>query len=128
MKNILIIGDIMIDKYINVQITKIANESPIPVFSLRNKKYILGGCGNVLQNMKLFNNNLYLISVIGNDKYGSKLVSLLNDNNTRINTNFIIDNTRRTTVKTRIVCDNKILLRYDSEDTFIIGNEIELFI
>jgi D-beta-D-heptose 7-phosphate kinase/D-beta-D-heptose 1-phosphate adenosyltransferase len=128
MKNILIIGDIMIDKYINVQITKIANESPIPVFSLRNKKYILGGCGNVLQNMKLFNNNLYLISVIGNDKYGSKLIGLLNDNNTHntnVNTNFIIDNTRRTTVKIRIICDNKILLRYDSEDTFIINNEIQ---
>ena len=53
MTNILIIGDIILDEYINVKINKIANEAPIPVFSYSDKKYILGGCGNVYQNMKL---------------------------------------------------------------------------
>jgi len=112
----------MIDKYINVEIIKIANESPIPVFSLKSKKYILGGCGNVYQNMKLFNNNLYLLSVIGTDKYKNKIIKLLSNNN---NINLIIDSNRKTTIKTRIISDNKILLRYDYEDTFFISNEIE---
>jgi D-beta-D-heptose 7-phosphate kinase/D-beta-D-heptose 1-phosphate adenosyltransferase len=118
--NILIIGDIMLDEYINVKISKIANEAPIPVFSYSDKKYILGGCGNVYQNMKLFNNNLYLLSVIVNDNNGMIIKNMVNDS-----TNIIIDNYRRTTVKTRIIAENKILLRYDNEDTFLINYDIE---
>jgi len=76
MNNLLIIGDIMIDSYIYVEINKIANEAPIPVFSYSNKKNILGGCGNVLENMKVFNNNLYLITVIGNDENGNIIKNL----------------------------------------------------
>jgi D-beta-D-heptose 7-phosphate kinase/D-beta-D-heptose 1-phosphate adenosyltransferase len=123
MTNILIIGDIILDEYINVKINKIANEAPIPVFSYSDKKYILGGCGNVYQNMKLFNNNLYLLSVIGNDNNGMIIKNMVNDS-----TNIIIDNCRKTTVKTRIIAENKILLRYDNEDTFLINNDIEKMI
>jgi D-beta-D-heptose 7-phosphate kinase/D-beta-D-heptose 1-phosphate adenosyltransferase len=119
MTNILIIGDIILDEYINVKINKIANEAPIPVFSYSDKKYILGGCGNVYQNMKLFNNNLYLLSVIGNDNNGMIIKNMVNDS-----TNIIIDNCRKTTVKTRIIAENKILLRYDNEDTFLINGII----
>ena len=119
MSNILVIGDIMIDKYIYTNITKIANESPIPVFSFNYEKHILGGCGNVLENMKLFQNKLFLISVIGNDN--DKIQNLTN----KFNTTLIIDPTRKTTVKTRILCDNKILFRYDTEDIHTINSDIE---
>jgi len=119
MSNILVIGDIMIDKYIYTNISKIANEAPIPVFSFNHEKYILGGCGNVLENMKLFQNNLYLISVIGEDK--NTILNLTN----KFNTTLIIDPTRHTTIKTRIICDNKILFRYDTEDTHKINSDIE---
>ena len=109
----------MIDKYIYTNITKIANESPIPVFSFNYEKHILGGCGNVLENMKLFQNKLFLISVIGNDN--DKIQNLTN----KFNTTLIIDPTRKTTVKTRILCDNKILFRYDTEDIHTINSDIE---
>jgi len=122
MTNILIIGDVMLDEYIHVKVNKIANEAPIPVFNYFNKQYILGGCGNVYQNMKLFNNNLYMISVVGNDNNGWIIKNMINDND------IIIDNNRKTTVKTRIVSDNKILLRYDSEDTSIINSNVEKII
>ena len=117
--NILIIGDIILDEYIQVKINKIANEAPIPVFSYSDKKYILGGCGNVYQNMKLFNNKLYIISVVGNDNNGMIIKNMINNND------IIIDDCRKSTVKTRIVSDNKILLRYDNEDTFLINSSIE---
>jgi len=122
MNNLLIIGDIMIDSYIYVEINKIANEAPIPVFSYSNKKNILGGCGNVLENMKVFNNNLHLITVIGNDENGN-IIKNLTKNFTNIN--LILDYKRKTTTKNRIIADNKILLRYDNEDTFKIGKDIE---
>jgi len=119
MSNILVIGDIMIDKYIYTNMSKIANEAPIPVFSFNFEKNILGGCGNVLENMKLFQNNLFLISVIGNDN------NIIQNLTNKFNTTLIIDSTRKTTVKTRILCDNKILFRYDTEDTHTINSDIE---
>jgi D-beta-D-heptose 7-phosphate kinase/D-beta-D-heptose 1-phosphate adenosyltransferase len=119
MSNILVIGDIMIDKYIYTNMAKIANEAPIPVFSFNFEKNILGGCGNVLENMKLFQNNLFLISVIGNDN------NIIQNLTNKFNTTLIIDPTRKTTVKTRILCDNKILFRYDTEDTHTINSDIE---
>ena len=121
MSNILVIGDIMIDKYIYTNISKIANEAPIPVFSFNNEKNILGGCGNVLENMKLFQNNLFLISVIGDD-LNKNIVQNLTQ---KFNSNLIIDSTRKTSVKTRILSDNKILLRYDIENTHVINSDIE---
>lgn len=121
MSNILVIGDIMIDRYIYTNISKIANEAPIPVFSFNNEKNILGGCGNVLENMKLFQNNLYLISVIGDDLNKNIVQNLTH----KFNSNLIIDSTRKTSVKTRILSDNKILLRYDIENTHVINSDIE---
>jgi D-beta-D-heptose 7-phosphate kinase/D-beta-D-heptose 1-phosphate adenosyltransferase len=121
MYNILIIGDIMIDHYIYVTINKIANESPIPVFSYDKEKYILGGCGNVYQNMKLFNNNLFLLSVIGKDNNGSIIKNILNDPNIYL----IEDLFRKTTIKNRIIADNKILFRYDDESTNYINDMIK---
>lgn len=121
MYNILIIGDIMIDHYIYVTINKIANESPIPVFSYDKEKYILGGCGNVYQNMKLFNNKLFLLSVIGKDDNGSIIKNILNDPNIYL----IEDLFRKTTIKNRIIADNKILFRYDDESINSINHMIK---
>ena len=119
MSNILVIGDIMIDKYIYTNISKIANEAPIPVFSYDHEKYILGGCGNVIENMKLFQNNLFLITVIWQDN------NIITDLTKKFNSTLIVDPTRKTTIKTRLLCDNKILFRYDIENTHTISNEIE---
>jgi len=121
MSNILIIGDIMIDNYIYVNINKIANESPIPVFNYSSQKYILGGCGNVLQNMKHFNNNLHLISVTGDDDGYNIISNITNSSNIHL----IKDLSRKTSTKTRIVADNKILFRYDDEKTHNIDSTIE---
>ena len=111
----------MIDHYIYVNINKIANESPIPVFNYNSDKYILGGCGNVYQNMKLFNNNLFLLSVIGNDNNIEIINNIINNHNVHL----IKDNSRITTLKNRIIADNKILFRYDNELTHFINQSIE---
>jgi D-beta-D-heptose 7-phosphate kinase/D-beta-D-heptose 1-phosphate adenosyltransferase len=122
MYNILIIGDIMIDHYIYASINKIANESPIPVFNYSSEKNILGGCGNVFQNMKLFNNNLFMLSVVGNDNNANIIKDIINNNN---NVFLINDPSRKTSIKNRIIADNKILFRYDDESTFLIDESIE---
>ena len=119
MSNILVIGDIMIDKYIYTNISKLANEAPIPVFLYDREKYILGGCGNVIENMKLFQNNLFLITVVGQDK------DIVTNLTNKFNSTLIVDPTRKTTIKTRLLCDNKILFRYDTENNHTISNDIE---
>ena len=112
----------MIDHYTYVNINKIANESPIPVFNYINEKYILGGCGNVYQNMKLFNNNLFLLSVVGNDNNST----IINNITTNYKNIFLFnDSSRKTSIKNRIIADNKILFRFDDESTFLIDESIE---
>ena len=62
--NIIVIGDIMLDHNIYCNITKIANEKPIPVFGYDKEEYKLGGCGNVINNLdSLGCNKLFILSV-----------------------------------------------------------------
>jgi D-beta-D-heptose 7-phosphate kinase/D-beta-D-heptose 1-phosphate adenosyltransferase len=124
--NIIIIGDIMLDHNIYGTISKLANEAPIPVLNKKNEIFSLGGCGNVLTNLySLGCNNLFLFSMIGNDKYGEKLETILNRYNIKYS---LIKDNSVTTVKHRFFSDKKILFRYDEEDYRIIQEDDENYI
>ena len=73
--NILIIGDIMIDKYIYCNINSFSKEASIPILNVFNVDYRLGGAANVCNNIKKLYYNCTLYSVVGNDKYGKKTLS-----------------------------------------------------
>jgi D-beta-D-heptose 7-phosphate kinase/D-beta-D-heptose 1-phosphate adenosyltransferase len=118
--NIILLGDIMLDHNLDGQANKIANEGPIPVINIQNKKYSIGGCGNVLLNMfSLGAKKIHLFSRIGNDYNGNKINSLLPSNTVN---NLIVDNTLPTITKTRIYADKKIVARYDIENVLNINN------
>lgn len=114
--NVLVIGDIMLDEYIIGDVNRISPEAPVPIVLVTEKKYCLGGCGNVLNNLRALNVNTTCISTIGKDLEGAKIFSLLNE--ICVNTSFIIKHPIPTTIKTRIVTENKIqMLRIDREIT-----------
>jgi D-beta-D-heptose 7-phosphate kinase/D-beta-D-heptose 1-phosphate adenosyltransferase len=118
-QNIIVIGDIMLDVMIDGTITKIANESPIPVLHQNIEKKTLGGCGNVLINLhSLGCNKLFLVSMIGNDNYGKVLQEILSEKS-EIISKLYTDNMYCTTVKTRGVSNKKIIFRYDIERTHV---------
>jgi len=115
-QRILIIGDLMVDKYIRGNVDRISPEAPVQIVDVKEEESVPGGMGNTVKNLSMLGAQISVVSVVGDDSYGR----WLNDEFEKLdlNTNGIIkDSTRRpTTVKTRIVAaDHHQLLRYDKE-------------
>lgn len=109
-----IIGDVMLDTYMWGNVDRISPEAPVPIVSLKNKEYRIGGAGNVALNCIALKANTCLFSVIGNDDDGKILINLLNEKG--INTNGIIKSKSRiTTNKLRVIARNQQMLRLDAE-------------
>ena len=66
-KKVLVVGDIMLDKYVFGLVDRISPEAPIPIVKVENTKLSLGGAGNVIKNLNSLNIKTSFISVIGND-------------------------------------------------------------
>ena len=73
----LIIGDIMLDRYVIGDVNRISPEAPVPVFLSQSSKHVLGGAGNVYNNLISLGVNATLISVIGEDSFGKQIQKIL---------------------------------------------------
>lgn len=123
-KKILVIGDVMIDKYYVGTSKRISPEAPVPVLLKKSEKFVLGGASNVAINIKKANQDVSILTVVGNDYNGELLVNMLNENN--INTDLIIkDSERTTTVKNRFIGQNNMqMFRFDEETNMPVNNSI----
>ncbi|WP_394747370.1 D-glycero-beta-D-manno-heptose-7-phosphate kinase [Spongiimicrobium salis] len=122
MKNILVLGDLMIDKYLIGSSKRISPEAPVPVIDISEEKSVLGGAGNVVNNLLAFGAHVDVISVIGSCDNASVLHNLLQKKN--ISTDYIIvEHGRLITKKTRILSSNQQIVRYDRETTKDISEE-----
>ena len=75
--NILVIGDLMLDKYIYGDVFRISPEAPVPVVKALKEEYRVGGAGNVAINIASIGSNVSLMGIVGNDKEGKNLISIL---------------------------------------------------
>lgn len=112
--NVLIIGDVMIDSYLWGDVTRISPEAPVPVLSSTLKEMRLGGAANVALNIRAMGANPILCSVVGNDENGKELTNLMTTSGFATD-GIVLDDSRVTTVKTRIIAHNQHLLRVDEE-------------
>ena len=78
-KKVLIIGDVMIDSYMEGKVDRISPEAPIPIVSIKGRENRLGGASNVARNIKSLGAVPIMCSVIGDDKNGAEFKSLLVD-------------------------------------------------
>lgn len=114
--NILIVGDVMIDRYINGQVKRISPEAPVPVVEHQATENRLGGAANVALNIHAMGANPILCSMIGSDEDSQIFLDLLP--RYHLSSKSILQSTeRRTTVKSRVLAQNQQLLRIDAEDT-----------
>lgn len=121
-KNILIIGDVMLDSYLFGNVDRISPEAPVPIVDIINKKIKLGGAANVASNIKNLGGTPILCSIIGNDESGNILLSLLRE--LKISTGWIHQSKNRiTTNKTRIIGNNHQMLRFDEEIKYDLGED-----
>lgn len=113
-KKILVIGDVMLDRYIIGNVQRISPEAPVPILEMKNEEERLGGAANVALNLISLGAQVVLASVVGNDSHGKRILELCDLNNIGCNTILQL-NSRPTTVKTRIIGNKQHLLRVDSE-------------
>lgn len=111
-----VIGDVMLDTYMWGRVERISPEAPVPVVSLNNKEYRIGGAGNVALNCQSLGANACILSVMGEDSEGQLLQKLFKKN--RVDASYLIKSRERiTTSKTRIISRNQQMMRLDSEVT-----------
>lgn len=118
--HILVLGDVMIDRYVSGLVKRISPEAPVPVVEMTGSDNRLGGAANVALNLHSLGAKVTVLSIVGNDADGETL-SLMLDMITNLDNKVIKLPTRRTTVKTRIMSGNQHLLRIDKEDIFEIS-------
>ncbi len=114
--NILLVGDIMLDKFIYGAVSRISPEGPIPILTASREVNMLGGTGNVLANLGALGAKSHVISVIGDDLDGQAILRKIEEIQGASH-NFVVANDRPTSVKTRYLAKNQQLLRVDNEKT-----------
>jgi rfaE bifunctional protein kinase chain/domain len=120
---ICVIGDMMLDHYINGSCDRISPEAPVQIVDVSGETYSLGGAGNVLKNLQAFGCQGSLISISGNDD-SSQIVS---DELEKIKPTFynlVKDSQRRTTIKSRVIVNRHQLIRLDKEDKIYCSDAI----
>ncbi len=119
---VLCVGDVMLDRFVYGNVQRISPEAPIPVLAVEREVAMLGGAGNVVRNLVSLGAESCFISVVGNDAAGREITSLLAAES-RIEPHVLIDNARRTTIKTRFVAATQQLLRADRETISAVAPE-----
>jgi len=122
-KNILVIGDAMLDQYYFGSIDRISPEAPVPIFSVKEIENKLGGAANVVNNIINFGVKTSLVSSVAKDKSGELLLELLKQK--KITSNIIFKKNDVTTTKIRSVVGNQQLLRQDFDAKLISLTKLE---
>lgn len=111
---VLVVGDLMLDQYVDGDVQRISPEAPVPVVSVRKRRAVPGGAANVALNVIGLGATVTAAGVVGTDIAGERLIELLGRSG--VNTGSIINNAARpTTSKTRITSGNHQIVRLDEE-------------
>lgn len=121
-KNILVIGDVMLDTYFIGDVKRISPEAPVPVFRKKSERSVLGGAANVAANLIAAGQNVSMMAMVGKDANGERLKELFREQD--INTDLILSFDRHTTEKIRFLANNnQQVMRLDVEDTEQLSDE-----
>jgi len=112
---ITVVGDLILDHYIWGKVERISPEAPVVVVDASKEDRRLGGAGNVVRNLREIGANVSVCGVVGDDADGRTLLSMLEESGADIGS-VLVDRSRRTTVKTRVIAHAQQVVRVDKED------------
>jgi D-beta-D-heptose 7-phosphate kinase/D-beta-D-heptose 1-phosphate adenosyltransferase len=121
--HIIVIGDIILDRYFWGEVERISPEAPIPVVKITHKSQRLGGAGNVAMNLSGLKCPTFLLAVCGKDRQGEYLATILKQEG--VDHQLVLASNQPTTTKTRIIGQGQQLLRLDEEKSTTISKKIE---
>jgi D-beta-D-heptose 7-phosphate kinase/D-beta-D-heptose 1-phosphate adenosyltransferase len=111
---ILVIGDIMMDRFIWGKVSRISPEAPVPVVVVDKETFLLGGAANVVNNIHSLGGKVSLCGVLGDDETGQRLLEELTGIGVGVHGIFV-EPGRQTTTKTRIIAHHQQVVRIDRE-------------
>ncbi len=117
---VLVMGDIMLDRFIRGSVSRISPEAPVPVVAVQEDEYFPGGAANVARNLGHFSSKVGVAGVIGDDIEGTRLREILASRDID-GSSILVDSRRPTTLKTRIVARGQQVVRFDHEATGTVG-------
>jgi len=121
---IVVVGDAMLDTYLEGSTDRLCREAPVPVVTLFNQKCAPGGAANTALNVSDLGGQTTFLSVIGDDLEGQRLAQLLQERG--VNTDFLLTHpARRTLAKNRILAGSQMMLRFDQGSTEPIDSVVE---
>jgi len=120
---VLVLGDIMLDRYLWGEVERISPEAPVPIVSVTRETANLGGAANVAANVAALGGKSLLLGVVGDDPFAEQFKTVMEQNGL-YETELVIDPRRPTTVKSRIVAGSQQVVRIDREITDEISPEI----
>jgi len=123
-KKIAVIGDMMLDGYYWGDVKRISPEAPVPVLEVEEEFFRFGGAANVALNISSLGGIPIPIGVIGYDSYGTIFTSLLNESKI-CDDGILIDESRPTTTKTRVIADKQHVVRIDKESKEYLNDGME---
>jgi rfaE bifunctional protein kinase chain/domain len=116
-KRIAVVGDLMLDRYYWGTISRISPEAPVPVVEVDEESTRLGGAANVANNIASLGGVPMMIGVVGKD-IGAEILQKLVVNNGFPTDGIVVDNSRPTTIKTRVIAHGQHVVRIDQEEKF----------
>ena len=111
----LVIGDVMLDRYLIGSVGRISPEAPVPIVLLNAQNERAGGAANVAANLALLGIKTHLIGCVGDDAQAKSLSQLIAEAN--IENNLVSSKTRPTIAKTRVVSGHQQMMRLDQESS-----------
>ena len=119
---ILVIGDLIVDHYLWGSCDRISPEAPVQVIKVNKESILLGGAGNVTNNLKALGAEVDLISVVGDCDISEELKGLLHDID--VDTKYLVTQKDRvTSKKSRVIASQQQVVRYDREGSDQINSE-----
>ena len=125
--NIVVIGDLMIDHYIWGSCERISPEAPVQVVNVNRENSVLGGAGNVINNLLSLGADVSIYSVVGDDANATEMNKMLTEIEPKT-LSLVTEEGRRTTKKSRIIASNQQVIRYDDETTLDIAQQSEILL
>jgi rfaE bifunctional protein kinase chain/domain len=122
-KRVMVIGDVMLDRYLWGAVSRISPEAPVPVVDIVEETTRLGGAANVANNIVSLGATCHLFGVVGNDHDGEGLVARVRERGIGV-AGMIRDTGRPTTVKTRIIAHNQQVVRADRETRTEVAGDV----
>jgi len=115
-RQVAVLGDLMLDEYLFGEVSRISPEAPVPIVRVKRERAVLGGAANVAANLKSIGAEPVLLGTLQQDIAGNRLQALLQGLEIKADW-LVIDPTRPTIIKTRVIGQQQQMIRIDREET-----------